>query len=130
MYEVNGIDLTGTEKDVLCSLVGARDLENISEYIERDLYQGDRIFHPFPDEEKSKIYLSLHKKGLVDGHIRIGSFCCPSDLTYQGIDGVRDFKAKEKAEREMLWSNRAFQIGLSIVTFVLSAFLGWVAGHF
>ena len=70
------------------------------------------------------LYDGLVEKGLIDGYFLPGSSDCTyEDLTSAGRCYFKDKAAAEKQERKQIWSDRRFQIGLSVGTMVGSALL-------
>ena len=128
MYEVNGIDLPGSQYRELRDLVALPDDESRVEFSKKALqpYEDPMLWNPHGVE----CYKALESLGLIGGTRAMGAFLFYGKVTQAGIDFVHDYAAKQKADRSKIWSDRRFQIGLSLVTLALSAFLGWVAGHF
>ena len=127
MYEVDGIDLTRSQYLELCDLV---DLPSDEERVEF----SKKALQPYDDETLWSpnglwVYKELEKLGLIVGTPAMNAFLFDGKLTQKGIDWVADFRAKEKEDKRKIWSDRRFQILLSLITLVLSTIAGWFAGQ-
>lgn len=58
-----------------------------------------------------------------------GTTTVTEGITSKGLSYFADLEAAEKRERGKIWSDRRFQIGLSILTIILGAISGYIAGH-
>lgn len=128
MYSINGIDLTGSQYRELKSLVGLHSDEERASFAAKTLhpYENQNIWNPNGIE----CYKALESLGLIEGTRGMNAFLFYGVVTQAGIDFVQDFAAKRKEQKQKLWSDRRFQIGLSLLTLVLSTVAGWLAGHF
>lgn len=127
MYSVNGIDLPSSQYRELCDLVALDSDEKRVEFSKKALnpYEDKTIWNP----NGLDCYKGLYKKGLIDGTPAMNAFLFYGVVTQAGIDFVRDYEALQKQERLKIWSDRRFQIGLSLATLVISTTAGWIAGH-
>ncbi len=75
------------------------------------------------------VYELLLDQGLIRGRKAAGAFLF-AGVSQHGISFVADYDEEEMLRKRALWRDRRFQLYLSLVTLVLSAFAGWVAGHF
>lgn len=128
MYEVDGIDLTRSQFLELCDLVDLPTDDARAEF-------SNKALHPYDDKRLWNpngvwVYTQLAGYGLIDGEPAMGAFLFHGVVTQRGLDWVEDYRAQERERKGELWSDRRFQIGLSLFTLVLSAVLGWVSGHF
>lgn len=128
MYSINGIDLTGSQYRELKSLVGLHSDEERASFAAKTLhpYENQNIWNPNGIE----CYKVLESLGLIEGTRGMNAFLFYGVVTQAGIDFVQDFAVKQKEQKQKLWSDRRFQIGLSLLTLVLSTAAGWLAGHF
>lgn len=128
MYQVNGIDLSGSQYQELKKLVSLASDEEREHLFNKALYpngeEGDC------DPNVLSCYQSLKELNLIEGVSGYGAFVFYGKLTQAGIDFIKDYEEQEKRKRREIWNNRAFQFALSIVTLVLSTAAGWFAGHF
>lgn len=127
MYEVDGIDLTRSQYLELCDLV---DLPSDKERVEF----SKKALKPYDDETLWNpnglwVYKELEKLGMIVGTPTMNAFLFDGEVTQKGIDWVADFRAKEKEDKRKIWSDRRFQILLSLLTLVLSTIAGWFAGQ-
>ena len=128
MYSVNGIDLPGSQYKELCDLVGLASDEDRAEF-------SSKTLHPYDDQgmwnqNGVDCYRALYKRGLIDGTPVSGGFVFTGSIRQAGYDFVSDYADLEKNKRSKIWSDRRFQIALSLVTLMLSTVAGWIAGHF
>lgn len=73
--------------------------------------------------------LELAEAGCVD--IKVETGCTEVEgLTSRGRSYFKDLRESEERENRRIWSDRRFQIWLSLLTLALSTLAGWVAGHF
>ena len=116
MYEVDGIDLTRSQY-----------LEERVEFSKKALQSCDdeTLWNP----NGLWVYKELEKLGLIVGTPAMNAFLFDGEVTQKGIDWVADFRAKEKEDKRKIWSDRRFQILLSLITLVLSTIAGWFAGQ-
>lgn len=126
MYEVDGIDLTRSQYVELCALA------NLSSDDERKTFSYSTL-HPHGsgdvwDSDGVWVYGELERMGLISGMAVMGGFLFDGRITRKGWDWVADFSQKEKERKRDIWSDRRFQIGLSLFTLILSTVAGWVAG--
>ena len=128
MYEVDGIDLTRSQFLELCSLVDLPTDDARAEFSNKTLhpYDDKRLWNP----NGVWVYTQLSRYGLIDGEQGMDAFLFHGVVTQRGLDWVEDYRAQEREKRGELWSDRRFQIWLSLFTLALSAVLGWVSGHF
>lgn len=126
MYEVDGIDLTRSQYAELRALASIADEDERKAFSDKALrpYGQDGMWNP----NGVWLYRSLYEMGLIDGTPVSNGFVFYGVLTQAGTDWVDDFAAKELAEKKLLWSDRRFQLWLSLFTLVLSTALGWLAG--
>lgn len=127
MYEVDGIDLTRSQYLELC------DLADLPSDNERVAF-SKKALHPYGDETLWNqngvwVYMELERLGLVVGTPVMNAFIFDGEVTQKGLDWVADYRAKKKEKQREIWSDRRFQIGLSLVTLILSTIAGWLAGQ-
>lgn len=127
MYEVDGIDLTRSQYLELCDLVDLPSDEERVEFSKKALQSCDdeALWNP----NGLWVYKELEKLGLIVGTPAMNAFLFDGKLTQKGIDWVADFRAKKKEDKHKIWSDRRFQILLSLITLVLSTIAGWFAGQ-
>lgn len=80
------------------------------------------------DAEAALRYRGLHDAGLIDGAEVDAGFLFRS-LNTRGYDFVADLAEEKREARARIWSDRSFQLGLSVLTLLLSTVAGWIAGH-
>lgn len=127
MYEVDGIDLTRSQYLELCDLVDLPSDEERVEFSKKELQSCDdeTLWNP----NGLWVYKELEKLGLIVGTPAMNAFLFDGEVTQNCIDWVADFRAKEKEDKRKIWSDRRFQILLSLITLVLSTIAGWFAGQ-
>lgn len=103
MYQVNGVDLTSGQYDVLRALVDAHDAgRDVKKEASKML--GLSLYSPFPEEIASENFSALADRGLVSRAVTPGVETSDAlfffgGLTAAGIDFVHDYEAKERSER-------------------------------
>lgn len=127
MYEVDGIDLTRSQYLELCDLVDLPSDEERVEFSKKALQSCDD--ETLWNQNGLWVYKELEKLGLIVGTPAMNAFLFDGEVTQRGIDWVADFRAKEKEDKRKIWSDRRFQILLSLITLVLSTIAGWFAGQ-
>lgn len=127
MYSVNGIDLPSSQYKELCDLVSLGSDEERVKLSKKALqpYEDKTLWNP----NGIDCYKGLCSKGLIEGISAMNSFIFYGVVTQAGIDFVNDYKELERQNKSKLWSDRRFQIGLSLLTLALSTVAGWLAGH-
>lgn len=126
MYSANGIELDSAEFEMLCSLVKSEDPSSLVS----ELWEKDKA-------RCREVILSLDGYRLVAGRLLDGAYKLDR-VTERGRAFLRDYEAaieaerraeaeREKSERRRIWSDRRFQIGLSIGTAIASAALSVAA---
>ena len=115
MYKVNGIDLTTYEFEELKLLV-SHDGDNLVEFAESRLYEEKPYVF---NQDAVFCYLKLWDSGLISGNQIMGGFRF-TGLTYRGRNFVSDYEHEQKQLRQCVWCDRSFQLGLSLITFLLS----------
>lgn len=129
--------LNSEEEEALRELIRVHKVgDDVSEFIGNRLYvelsrgTGERdalgvekreLFPGFHEQEE--IYKNLAAKGYLVRHRMFGG------LTSAGRCYFTDKEKVEKERREAIWSDRRFQIGLSVATLVLSTIAGYISGH-
>lgn len=107
-------------------LRGLVDMEESGEDVEEHVFEvmyGDK-----GDERDCQQLLDLANLGYVV--IRVdGTNTVTEGLTSKGRSYFKDLEDDERRERKRIWSDRRFQIGLSIFTMILSTIAGYIAGH-
>lgn len=126
MFFADGITLNGSEFETLRALAESDDpAAAANELLEED------------EDKYREVMVGLKNVGLISGAPVSGGFIF-IQLNEAGRAFVRDYDAAAEAEREAeasrkreerrrLWSDRRFQIGLSIGTAIASAALSVVA---
>ena len=127
MYSINGIDLTGSQYRELTRLVSLEDDDARRALAESELIESRDPVPTFCEDAVAR-FRALDGLGLVSGSAVMGGYLFDR-VTEAGLDFVNDYEEELLSRRERLWSDRRFQIFLSILTFVLSTFAGWLAGH-
>lgn len=127
MYSVDGIDLPSSQYKEL------RDLVNLDTDEERAEF-SNKALHPYEDPltwnpNGVDCYKGLYEKGLIDGTPVLYGFVYYGVVRQAGFDFIEDYAEFQRRERSKIWSDRRFQIALSLVTLALSTIAGWVAGH-
>ena len=126
MYAANGIVLNGSEYETLRALAGADDPKALAQ----ELLASDR-------DRYREVMTGLKDAGLISGVPASNSFVLVQ-VNESGRSFLRDYDAALAAEREAeesrrreerrrLWSDRRFQIGLSVGTAIASALLSVIA---
>ena len=93
--------------------------EDVAEYVFEVMY-GDK-----GSEQECQQLLDLAKLGHVV--IRVdGVDTITEGLTSQGRSYFDDLEEERKRERKKIWSDRRFQIGLSIATLILSGVISLI----
>lgn len=124
------VELSSEEESALRELVDAHERgERAGSVIARRI--AESITRKGPDGKLSiscrdvrALYDGLVEKGLVDAYVlpRSAEYTY-EDLTSAGRCYFKDKAAATKRERRRIWSDRRFQIGLSVGTMVGSALL-------
>lgn len=126
VYAANGIVLNGSEFETLRVL----DESDNPESVANRLLDGD-------EDKYREVMVGLRNAGLISGTPVSGGFVFIR-LNEAGRAFLRDYDAEAEAEREAeasrereerrrLWSDRRFQVGLSIGTAIASAALSVLA---
>ena len=111
---MNGIDLTTSEFE---------ELKLLSEY-EGDVvtFANSRLRNIDANAFNSDlvdIHKELNRVGLISGHVVWAGFVFDG-LTLAGRTFVVEYNKQQEERRQKQRSERAFQIGLSVLTFILS----------
>lgn len=115
------VELNSLERAALREIFEVYEREGaVTEYV-RGRALGDRDFE--------EACASLADKGLIRAN-PAGSFTGRrySELTLSGRAWLRDFEEFKREQRDRAWSDRRFQIALSVITMLLSVLAGVVAG--
>lgn len=116
--------------------------ENVKRFIEHRLYaelshkeneddlgEYEFVKHQGFDEQYGT-YVNIAGKGLLESskysHSATMSF---GDLTSEGRCYLSDKEACDKEAKRAKWSERRFTIAASLITCIVSAVLGYIAGH-
>ena len=116
MYKMNGIELTTLEFEELKLLVECEEC-NIPAFSQSRQFDTSKNSY---NKDVVSIYKSLYSLGLVTGLKFHDNFGC-SGLTLAGKDFVNDYQKHQDELKRELWSNRGFQIALSVFTIIVSA---------
>lgn len=128
MYRANGVELTGSQYELLERIVdcyddplkGVKGLESVL---------AARWDASYADGKMDRTFQALINKGLIVGKVEARGLRL-TEITQDGLDFVHDYEEDKADKRKKLWSNRGFQLFLSFITFILSVIGGWVSGHF
>lgn len=114
MFEVNKIDLSKAEFEELKLLI-AREDDVVAFANSRLLNKETNFFN----DDVVEIHKKLYKKGIVEGYPVMGGFVF-TGLTLAGRSFIDEYNEQQKELKRKTRADRTFQIGLSILTFILS----------
>ena len=114
MFEVNKIDLSKAEFEELKLLIARED--DVVAFANSRLQNKETNFF---NEDIVAIHRKLNTKGLVEGYPVMGGFVF-TGLTLAGRSFIDEYNEQQKELKRKTRADRTFQIGLSILTFILS----------
>lgn len=115
--------LNSQTADLLHELIRMeKDGRDVSEYI-LDVLEGARgssaDYHCVEELADKRMIAADVEGGTVDADA----------LMPAGRNYFKELADHDARARRAIWSDRRFQVGLSVITLVLSTLAGWVAGH-
>lgn len=119
-------ELTSDEEETLRYLINAYGMGQDL----RDIVDSWR-WSDFKDEDASRRFADckgLAECGFLEMELDESGALAIDGLTSAGRCYFKDRAERQRRERRLLWKNKAFQIGLSVATLILSATLSIIGG--